>query len=179
MEETDTTAEVFAALDRLIAATSGFVTAWGDPDPALLRRLEEFAGGPLPADFQAFSLRYGNAYVGYLPVRALGPVAGLPAAQALTEERRAEWPAFPPECLALGEYNTDLIVLRRDGAVQFRTESSRDLAVFESFPSFTAFLRHAVDWAVDCAKGLERLPPSFNAWQAIDEQSAVADGPLD
>lgn len=164
MDTADSTAEVFAALDRLIDATDGFVAAWGEADPANVERLERFAGYPLPADFRAFSLRYGNAHIGYIPVRALGPVDGLPAAQALTEERRAEWRTFPPNCLALGEEGTDLIVLRCDGVVEFRTESSRDLAVFKSHPSFTAFLRYAIDLAVDRAKWLERLPQSFNPW---------------
>jgi hypothetical protein len=166
MDTPDSTAEVFAALDRLIRATDGFVAAWGEADPAMLERLENFAGWPLPADFQAFALRYGNAHIGYTPVRALGPVSGLPAAQALTEDRRAEWRTFPLNCLALGEANTDLIVLRSDGVVEFRTESSRDLAVWKSYPSFTAFLRDAIDWAVDRAKWLERLPQSFDPWQS-------------
>jgi len=165
MEAADSTAELFAALDRLIDATGGFVSAWGQADPAMVERLEKYAGWSLPADFVAFALRYGNAHIGYTPVGALGPLGGLPAAQALTEERRVEWRAFPPNCLALGEDNTDLIVLRSDGVVEFRTESSRDLAVFKSYPSFTAFLKYAIDWAADQAKWLEQLPPSFDPWQ--------------
>jgi hypothetical protein len=164
MDAADSTAEVFAAIDRLINATDGFVAAWGEADPAMIERLERFAGWSLPADFRAFALRYGNAHLGYTPVRALGPLDDLPAAQALTEERRAEWPSFPANCLALAEINTDLVVLRSDGVVEFRTESSRDLAVFKSYPSFTAFLRYAVDWAVDRAKWLEQLPPAFDPW---------------
>jgi hypothetical protein len=102
MAAADDTAEVFAALDRLIKVSEGFVAAWGEADPALLEHLEAFAGYRLPDDFRAFALRYGNAHVGYLPVQALGPIGGIPAAQALTEERRAEWPLFPTACLALG-----------------------------------------------------------------------------
>jgi hypothetical protein len=69
--------------------------------------------------------------------------------------------------LALGEVNTDMIVLRREGVVEFRTESSRDLTVFRSFPSFTAFLRHAIERAVESAKWLERLGPNFDPWNAV------------
>ena len=91
MTATDT-AEVFAALDRLIAASDGFVSPWGTPDAAMLKRLEAFAGYRLPGDFRAFALRYGNADVGYVSIAGLGPVGeGDPAAQALTEERRTEW----------------------------------------------------------------------------------------
>jgi hypothetical protein len=165
MHTADSTAEVFAALDRLIDATDGFVAVWGEADPAMVERLENFAGWPLPAEFRAFALRYGNAHIGYTPVRALGPVGGLPAAQVLTEERRAEWRTFPPGCLAFGECSTDLIVLRSDGVVEFRTESSGDLAVWKTYPSFTGFLRYAIDWAVDRAKWLERLPQPFDPWQ--------------
>ena len=78
MTVTDTD-EVFAALDRLIAASDGFAAAWGEPDAALLERLEAFAGDRLPDDFRAFSLRYGNAHVGYTPIGGLGPVGdGVP-----------------------------------------------------------------------------------------------------
>lgn len=166
MDIVDRTAEIFAALDRLIKATDSFVAAWGETDPAMVDQLESFAGWSLPADFRAFALRYGNARIGYTSVRALGPVDGLPAAQTLTEERRAEWHCFPPNCLAIGEENTDLIVLRCDGLVEFRTESSRDLAVFKSYATFTAFFRDAVDWAAERAKWLEQLPPSFDPWQS-------------
>src|SRR5688572_27934573 len=62
MTATDTS-EAFAALDRLIAASDGFVSAWGVPDAAMLERLEAFAGYRLPDDFRAFTLRYGNAHV--------------------------------------------------------------------------------------------------------------------
>jgi len=166
MTATDS-AEVFAALDRLIAASDGFAEAWGEPSAALLERLEGFAGCRLPDDFRAFLLRYGNAHVGYTPIRGLGPVGdGVPAAQALTEERRAEWPAFPPGCIALGEVNTDLIVLRTDGAVEYRTESSRDLSVFKTFPTFTAFLRGAVDSAVDLGKEFGHLADTFDPWRS-------------
>jgi hypothetical protein len=166
MEAAESTAEVFVALDRLIDATDGFVAAWGKSDPEMAERLERFAGWPLPDDFRAFALRYGNAHIGYFLVWALGPLDGIPAAQVLTEERRAEWRTFPPNCLALGENNTDLIVLRCDGVVEFRTESSRDLAVFKSYSSFTVYLKHAIDWAVDRAKWLGQLPPSFDPWQS-------------
>ena len=158
--------DVFVALDRLIAATGDFVAAWGEADPQMVDLLEDFTGWSLPPDFRAFALRYANANIGYTQVLALGPLDGLPAAQALTEERRSEWTtSFPPDCLALGEVNTDLIVLRSDGVVEFRTESSQDLAVFESHPSFTSFLKDAIDWATDRAKWLECLPQSFDPWQ--------------
>jgi hypothetical protein len=166
MTATDT-AKVFAALDRLIAASNGFVCTWGAPDAAMLERLEAFAGYRLPDDFRAFALPYGNANVGYVPVAGLGPVgAGVPAAQALTEERRAEWRSFPSRCLALGEENTDLIVLRADGAVEIRTESSRDLSVFKTFPTFTAFLRDAIESTVEQGKAFGRLPDAFDVWRA-------------
>lgn len=171
----DNSNEVFDALDRMIATTAGFVSVWGEPDPVMFERLERYVGRPLPADFRAFALRYGNVHVGYLPVQVLGPIRGVPAAEALTEDRRGEWPAFPLHCLALGEHNTDLIVLQDDGEVQFRTESSRDLVVFRRFPSFTAFLRHAIDWAVARAKWLERVPPSFSPWLPSAEQGDAAD----
>jgi hypothetical protein len=161
------TEDVFAALDRLIAASDGFVSAWGEPDAAMLERLEAFAGYRMPDDFRAFALRYGNAYVGYVPVRALGPIGeGVPAAQALTEERRAEWACFPPGCIALGEENTDLIVLRADGAVEIRTESSRNLSVFKTFPTFTAFLRDAVESTVSQGKEFGHLADTFDPWRA-------------
>src|SRR5438552_12352683 len=113
MGEGNSITEVFAALDRLIAATGGFVSTWGDADAAMLEQLEEFVGHRLPDDFSSFALRYGNAHVGYVPVHGLGPLGGVAAAQTLTEERRSEWRAFPNGCLVLGEQNTDLIVLRR------------------------------------------------------------------
>jgi hypothetical protein len=40
MDAADSTAEVFAALDRLIGATDGFVAVWGEADPAMVERLE-------------------------------------------------------------------------------------------------------------------------------------------
>ena len=162
------TAEVFAALDRLIAAfPDGFASAWGKADAAMLERLEAFAGYRLPDDFPAFALRYGNAHVGNVPIAGLGPVGeGVPAAQALTEERRAEWRTFPPRCIALGEENTDLIVLRADGAVEIRTESSRDLSVIGSFPTFTAFLRDAIESTVEQAKEFGELADTFDPWRA-------------
>src|SRR5262249_54345654 len=122
MGTADGIAEVFAALDHLIGAADGFVAAWGEASPAMVEQLERFAGWPLPADFRAFAMRYGNAHIGYTPVGALGPIGGLAAAQALTEERRAQWRTFPLDGLALGEVNTDLIVLRSNGVVEFRTE---------------------------------------------------------
>ena len=159
------TANLLAALDRVIDTTDGFVATWGIADPAMVEQLEKFAGWSLPAEFREFALRFGNANIGYIPVHATGPVRGFPAAQLLTEERRVEWPNFPANCLALGEENTDLIVLRSDGVVEFRTESSRNLAVFKSYPSFVAFLKFAIDEAVERAKWLNQLPPNFDPWQ--------------
>jgi hypothetical protein len=45
--------------------------------------------------------------------------------------------------------------------VEFRSESSRDLAVFRRFLSFSAYLRYAIEWAVECAQRLEKLPEAF------------------
>ena len=74
--------------------------------------------------------------------------------------------SFPSRCIAIGEENTDLIVLRADGAVEVRTESSRDLSVFKTFPTFTAFLRDAIESTVEQGIEFGQLPDAFDPWRA-------------
>jgi hypothetical protein len=153
--------ELFGEIDRLVATTGKFIEPWGTPTAPLLEELESFFGTPLPPDFREFALRYDNLRLGHMPIKALGPEGGIPAAKALTLERRDEWPALPSDSLALGEEGTDMVVMRRDGVIELRTESTRDFAVFESFSSFTAFLEQRLRATVDHAKLVDRLPPSY------------------
>lgn len=164
-----TTAKVFLALERFIAFSGRFVATWGKTDPALLAQLEAFVGQRLPEDYRAFLLRFGNAQVGYVMVNGLGPLRGITAVQSLTESWRSEWgEAFPADCLALEQDNTDFIVLRLDGRVETRTGSSHDLAVLKShgFPSFTAFLAHCIERAVHQGEMMEQIRPGFLPWEA-------------
>ena len=152
----------FSRIDRLIQATDFFVTSWGDTDEALVVELEAAVGFSVPEDFRQFLLRYGNLNLGFVSIGGLGPIQGKPAASGLTEERREEWPALPRDCLVLGEENTDLLALRENGSVEWRTESSRELDVFQSYSSFTKFLEACVDRATEEARSMGHVSPDFS-----------------